>query len=124
MKIYKSEIRSAIYHVKANGIDVKVKFYDKGEPYCYGVYRCNDKDVCKAIEALPDFGNVISILKEEKEEEPAVAKTYDKVYADVKRTQDANKILVSEYGIDKATLNSKADALNAAEKLNISFPNL
>jgi hypothetical protein len=63
-------------------------------------------------------------LQEEKKEEPKVERVYNKVYADVKRTQEANKILVEEYGFEKEQLKSKADALNAADKLNIHFPNL
>lgn len=100
-----------------------VTFRDKGAAYGYGVYVCTDPKIAACIEAHPDYGSIIT--KEETEEVVEKVETeYKAVYPDAKRTQEANRILVNEYGYDKEKLKSKEDALKAAEELNISFPNL
>lgn len=123
MKTYKSIYRNQILHIPVQGVSVRIKFEDEGRPYNCSYYNTDNEDIQKGIETHPVFGKSIFLYKEEKEEAQEERK-FDKVYDSVKRTQDANKILVTEYGVDKDLLSTKSDALAFADKLNISFPNL
>jgi hypothetical protein len=109
--------------MKVDGATYRISFTNRGKPFNYGYYVCTNDVLAKALLKHPDYGKIFKA----KEEEQAVVEApreYTKVYEDVKRTQEANKILVEEYGLDKEQLKSKADALAAADKLNIHFPNL
>lgn len=125
MKIYKCDFRGYAFTVRPEGGSrTRVVFEDTGAPYYYGRYYCTDEKVAKAIEAREEFGNTIHILEEDTPVETEKPHEYEAVYDAVKRTQEANKILVAEYGIDKDKLTSKEDALRYAKELNIYFPNL
>jgi len=124
MKVYKSIYRSFSFALNVNGVRKRVEFEDKGKPYCYGVAYVFDEDLADAIEHCDYYGDIITLLHDDtpKKEEPA--HIFAAEFPEVKRTQEANKILVNEYGVDKETLNSKEDAKAAALRLNINFPNL
>ena len=124
MKKYLSIERVKTIFIPVAGEMYSVRFRDMGQKANCGVFVTNDKNVADALERHPDFNKYFFIESGDVEEEPKPARIFDKEYPDVHRTQEANKVLVSEYGIDKETLKSKEDALFAAEKLNISFPNL
>jgi len=128
MKVYKSNLRSYGFCVKVNGVRKRIHFEDLGDPYFYGVFRCFDNKLAEAIEKYPTFGKTFFLMEDDcaKKTESAEVEEpkFAAVYEDVKRTQEANKILVNEYGIEKSQLSSKEDALRIAKELNINFPNL
>ena len=93
-------------------------------PIRIGHYATNDEDEIKAIESHRAFGKYIFIKEDDKPKAEEPQHIYAAEFPEVKRTQEANKILVNEYGVDKETLTSKDAAKAAAEKLNINFPNL
>lgn len=112
--------------VRVNGTTVYVRFRDMGKRINRGVYVTNDIAVANALESHPDFDKYFFLESgtiEDTKSEPQ-QHIYDKEYPDVHRTQEANKILINEYGVSKDELNSKEEALHIAEKLNILFPNL
>lgn len=100
-----------------------ISFTPKGAPDFYGYYYTSDEAEIQALREHPYFGSIIT-LPEEEEEVVEPKKEYKATYEEVKRTQDANKVLIEKYGIAKEQLKSKADAVRIAEELNISFPNL
>ncbi len=112
--------------VRINGTTVYIRFRDMGKRINRGVYVTNDSAIATALENHPDFNKYFFLESgsiETTESKPQ-EHIYDKEYPDVHRTQEANKILMNEYGVSKDELNAKEDALRIAEKLNISFPNL
>ncbi len=112
--------------VLVDGKAVYVRFRDMGKRINRGVYVTNDLQIANALEQHPDFNKYFFLESgtiENTNGEPQ-KHIYDKEYPDVHRTQEANKILIGEYGVSKDELNSKDDALRIAEKLNILFPNL
>lgn len=123
MTIFISSILNYSTSMVVDGATYHISFTNRGKPYNYGYYVCSNDRLAEALQKHPDYGKYFR-LQDEQKEEPKVERVYNKVYADVKRTQEANKILVEEYGFEKEQLKSKADALNAADKLNIHFPNL
>lgn len=124
MKRYLSTERIKVLSLRVGGALRTVRFHDMGAHRNCGVYVTNDASVAAAIEAHPDYGRYFYLESGTIESEVVPARVYDKVYEEVRRTQEANKVLVQEYGIDKEVLKSKEDALHAADKLNIGFPNL
>lgn len=126
MIIFKSGIeRLSMTVVLKDGRHEFVSFEPNGYPETHGEYYCYDNEVAEAIKKLPEFGTVITVEGDESVIEPEVeVAQYVAEYPDVKRTQDANKILVNEYGVDRATLSSREEALEAAKLLHINFPNL
>lgn len=122
MTIFNSSIRCYSTSVLVDGTTRYVHFTDRGRPFSSGYYVCKEEALAEALKKHPEFGHIITIQK--KETASVVEKKYEEVYNEVKRTQEANKILVEKYGVNKETLKGKQDALNAAESLNISFPNL
>lgn len=124
MKKYLSTERVKTIFIPVAGEMYSVRFRDMGQKANCGVFVTNDKNVADVLERHPDFNKYFFLESGEVAEEPKPEHVFDKEYPDVHRTQEANKVLVSEYGIDKETLKSKEDALFVASKLNISFPNL
>jgi hypothetical protein len=123
MKMFISSILNYSLSIVVNGATRRVRFVSKGRPYHYGYFVTADNELIEALKKHPNYGVLFS-LKEEDNVKEAPQREYAAVYENVKRTQEANKILVEEYGLDKEQLKSKADALAAADKLNIHFPNL
>ncbi|MBO7234105.1 MAG: hypothetical protein J6V13_03855 [Paludibacteraceae bacterium] len=112
------------YDVNVKGRSVNIRFRDRGSIYKTGIYTTTDSEIATAIRKSDVFGTVVHeevdrIVVDYKPKVDYVAE-----YAEVTRTQDANKILVEKYGVDKSTLRSRQDALRKAEELNINFPNL
>ena len=103
-----------------------IKFDDQGAALGFSMFRSEDPELCKVIEALPTFGNVFYIHKQEKVEQAKeeVATNTATPYLKVKKIQDAIDVLSREFGIDADSVVSKSDVLRHASKLNISFPNL
>ena len=100
-----------------------MRFVSKGRPFHYGYFVTNDKELIEALKKHPNYGKIFQ-LQDEEEKEETPKREYAAVYENVKRTQEANKILMENYDISKEKLQSKADALKIADELNISFPNL
>jgi hypothetical protein len=123
MTVFISSILNYSTSMVVDGATYHISFTNRGKPYNYGYYVCGNDKLAKALEKHPEYGKYFR-LQEEKKVEPKVERVYNKVYEEVKRTQEANKILVDEYGVEKDQLKSKADALSIADKLNIHFPNL
>ena len=81
----------------------------------------------RAIEHHIDFGKIIFLQNQEKapvETKEETKRQYAATYPKVTTIQGACRILVEKYNIPEETINSKADVLNAANELNISFPKL
>lgn len=123
MVTFISNILNYSTSMKIDGATRYISFINRGKPYNYGYFICYDDKLAEALKKHPDYGNMFHIKEEERK--PVVEEVkYDAVYEDVKRTQEANKLLIERYQVDKESLKSKANALEAAKKLNISFPNL
>ena len=123
MTIFISNILSYSTCMVVDGATYHISFVNRGRPYNFGYYVCTNDKLAAALKHHPEYGKIF-YAQEEEQEAVVEERVYNKVYEDVKRTQEANKILVEEYGLEKDQLKSKADALAAADKLNISFPNL
>jgi hypothetical protein len=118
-----SSILNYSLSIVVNGATRRVRFVSKGRPFHYGYFVTSDKELIEALKKHPNYGVLFS-LKEEDNVEETPQREYAAVYENVKRTQEANKILVEEYDVPKENLKSKEDALKVADELNISFPNL
>lgn len=123
MKMFISSILNYSLSIVVNGATRRVRFVSKGRPFHYGYFVTADKELIEALKKHPNYGVLFS-LKEEDNVEETPQREYAAVYENVKRTQEANKILVEEYDVPKENLKSKEDALKVADELNISFPNL
>lgn len=124
MKTYFSKGRNYIANVNVNGKPVFVKFRDMGQYLNRGVFSTNDPDLAKALESSPRFnecffldGGKIEVIEEPK------PRKYDYTYQ-VKRTQDAIRILVECHNIEQGTIKTRQEVLEKADELNIAFPNL
>lgn len=124
MIVFKSKIRNYSTFVKVDSATRRISFRDRGLLDSFGYYICTSETVAAALRKHPAYGDVITCEEDETKAEEAPARVYDATYPDVKRTQEANKILVEQYGVPKEQLKSKADALAKADELNIAFPNL
>lgn len=123
MVTFISNILNYSTSMKIDGATRYISFINRGKPYNYGYFNCYDDKLADALKKHPDYNRVFHIKEEE--EKPIVEEVeYDAVYEDIKRTQEANKLLVEKYNVNKESLKSKANALETAKKLNISFPNL
>ena len=123
MKMFISSILNYSLSIVVNGATRRVRFVSKGRPFHYGYFVTADKELIEALKKHPNYGVLFS-LKEEDDVEETPQREYVAVYENVKRTQEANKILVEKYNVPKENLKSKEDALKVADELNISFPNL
>jgi hypothetical protein len=123
MKMFISSILNYSLSIVVNGATRRVRFVSKGRPFHYGYFVTADEELIEALKKHPNYGVLFS-LKEEDNVEETPQREYAAVYENVKRTQEANKILVDEYNVPKENLKSKEDALKVADELNISFPNL
>ena len=126
LTIYRSKTRNFSTFVMYKGRVRCIKFDDQGAALGFSMFRSEDPELCKVIEALPTFGKVFYIHKQEKVEQAKeeVATSTATPYLKVKKIQDAIDVLSREFGIDADSVVSKSDVLRHASKLNISFPNL
>lgn len=123
MKMFISSILNYSLSIVVNGATRRVRFVSKGRPFHYGYFVTADEELVEALKKHPNYGVLFS-LKEEDNVQETPQREYAAVYENVKRTQEANKILVDEYNVPKEKLKSKEDAFKVADELNISFPNL
>ena len=121
--IYHTNLKNYSTFVVYKGRVVCIRFDNQGS---YSTYKSTNPELCKVIEALPEFGKVFYIHKQEKVEKAKeeVAVSNATPYPKVKKIQDAIAVLESEFGIAADSVVSKSDVLRHASKLNISFPNL
>jgi len=120
-----SPLRNLIVYVNVNGKDKMIHFDNNHKSWQReGSFVTTNPELIEAIRKNHQFGKLFNEEKSEEDTEVVEEKKLDRQYPNVTRTQEANKVLVNEYGIDKETLKSKQDALDAAVRLNISFPNL
>lgn len=124
MAIFLSSIPSLSTSMRVDGAIYRIRFIPRDKPYSNGIFAVSDKSLIAAIRKHPYFGTVIT-----EQYEPAAAtieepKTYTATYPEVTKSQEAKDILVSKYNAAADTLTNKAAIRNAAEELNISFPNL
>ncbi len=105
-------------------ITKKISFTRAGYgQYTYGLFRTADPVLAEALKKHPAYGSIFK-LEESDEQQPKEEKQYVAVYPKVEKAQEANKILREQYNYPADKLKSKSAALQAAEELNISFPNL
>lgn len=112
--------------MRIDGAVYGIRFVSRDKPYNNGMFAVSDTKLVRAIRKHPYFGNVITELHEETAA-PATSenkKAYVATFPDVTKSQEAKEILVSKYNVSAETLTNKAAVKNAAEELNISFPNL
>lgn len=123
---FKSTVKSyTVFVTLDDNTSRKVSFSQFSNMQNYGMYYCHNDKIAEGIRKLPTFGSIITEIEEKaKDVQASNVRQYQATYPDVRRTQEANKVLVNKYGVDETTLRTKADAVAAAEKLNICFPNL
>ncbi len=124
MAVFFSTISNLSTSMRVNGAIYRIRFVPRDKPYCNGLFAVSDPSLVAAIRKHPYFGTVIT-----EQSEPSVVpadkpKAYAATYPDVTKSQDAKDILVSKYHAAADALTSKAAIRQAAEALNISFPNL
>lgn len=124
MAIFYSSIPNLSTSMRVNGAIYRIRFVPRDRPYTNGIYAVSDKSLVAAIRKHPYFGTIITEKFEETTTKADEPKTYTATYPDVKKSQDAKDILVAKYNVDADKLTSKAAIKEAAEKLNILFPNL
>ncbi len=126
MAIFYSKIPGLSTSMRINGAIYRIKFVPRDKPYNdVGLLAIGDPVLANAIRKHPYFGTVITELEEPaKKQAAAKEKEYAAVYPDVTGSQQAIAILVEKYDMDASILKGKAAIKEAAEKLNISFPNL
>ena len=112
--------------MRVKGAVYRIQFVPRDKPYNNGIFAVSDAVLVNAIRKHPYFGNVITELHEETAtpETSENKEAYVATYPDVTKSQGAKEILVSKYNVSAETLTSKDAIKDAAEKLNISFPNL
>lgn len=111
--------------MRVKGTVYRVKFVPREKPYNdVGTLAVGDPVLANAIRKHPYFGDVITELQEETpvQEQPQ-KKEYAASYPGVTSPQQAKDILVEKHGAD-ATIKGKAAVKEAADKLNIEFPDL
>ena len=106
-----------------NGRLATIQFSTRGTSDDYGYYTAYNPAIGAALRKHPQYGSLFELEQEEKHIETVIIPP-SAVYEKVKNTQQAQKILVEVYNIDKSKINSKSDAQRFAKELNISFPNL
>lgn len=112
--------------MRVKGAVYRIQFVPRDKPYNNGIFAVSDAVLVNAIRKHPYFGNVITELHEETVT-PSTSENkeaYVATYPDVTKSQGAKEILVNKYSVSEDTLTSKDAIKDAAEKLNISFPNL
>lgn len=127
----RSKCQSLNIAVRVDDITVRIQFTPKGTPYMYGYYYCKDDKVFEAIKATPEYKSGMiypetdpNAPQTESKKETTPTREYAATFPGIKRTQEAKKILVEQYHIAAESITKKEDAINAADKLNISFPDL
>lgn len=118
---------STIFNV--NGRAVRVEFSGgspTGEERVLARFDTEDKAMQDAIENDPRFGTtifterIIEIVKKE----TVSKKGKKKEFRFISRFQDAANILATQYGVPIDSLTNKKQLNEAAEKADVSFPNL
>lgn len=123
MAIFYSKIPGLSTSMRIKGSVYRIKFVPRDKPYNdVGLLAVGDPVLANAIRKHPYFGTVITEMEEPKQEQ-AVKKEYVASYPGVTSPQQAKDILVEKHGAD-ATIKGKAAVKEAAEKLNVEFPNL
>lgn len=111
--------------MKIGGHTRYFNFTAKGSPYTYGYLYVSKPDEVAALKKHPYFGSIITIVNDDTPAPAEKSKKYEAVYPEVTKSQEAIAILAEKHGVtDAAGLKTKAAIKDAAEKLNISFPNL
>lgn len=117
--------------VLVNGRSVRVNF--TGGYYSGGCRRratltTESEELQKAIENDPRYLKTINVYRVDKIQnvEPKMSKKGNyKVYKLVDNIQDARNILITNHKVDPESLGlSCAEVKNAAENVNVKFPNL
>lgn len=124
MAIFLSTIPSLSTSLKVDSAVYRIKFVPRTNPYTGGLYATSDEKLIEAMRNHPYFGDVITEKYEPKVEVQELNKVYEKSYTHVKKSQEAREILIKKYGVSSAELTSKSSIKEAAERLNIEFPNL
>lgn len=118
--------------IHSHGIKMQVDFTN-GSTTAYGVapatFMTKDELTQRIIENSEEFKSgrirIERTVPIEEDKKPAEAKkSGEKAYPEVTGTQKAKEILQKVYNYDVTNIRSKAEAIEAAKKLNISFPNL
>jgi hypothetical protein len=124
MAIFYSTIPNLSTFTQVDGVKYRIKFIPRSKPYNNGILATSDKDLIAAIRKHPYFGTVFTELKEDIPAPAEEKKEYSAIYEDVTKSQEARELLVNKYGVNADTLKNKAAIKQAAEELNILFPNL
>lgn len=124
MTEFRTKLNNLVTYVMVKDSLVTVKFSARTKSDAYGLYSTNNNAVVAALKKHPDFGKGFELV-EPKKAPAAKAKAKPKaIYEDVKTTQQAQKVLAEQYGVNPDDVATKEDAKRFAKELNISFPNL
>lgn len=124
MAVFLSTIPNLSTSMRVNGAIYRIRFVPRDKPYNNGILATGDTSLIAAIRKHPYYGTILTELKEDIPTPTEKPKVYAATYPDVTKSQDAKDILVSHYNATADSLTSKAAIRQAAEELNISFPNL
>lgn len=124
MAVFLSTIPNLSTSMRVNGAIYRIRFVPRDKPYSNGLFAVSDPVLVAAIRKHPYFGTVITEQWEASAATVEEPKAYAATYPDVTKSQEAKDILVSRYNAPADSLTSKAAIRQAAEELNISFPNL
>lgn len=118
-KIYKAHNNLSVPNMVNGKISGYIEFTDEKN-----TFRTSDEALQKSLEALPCFGSLFTLYREEKEE-PVNHINNEKVeLPDVTDWQEAKTILQKDYSVAHQSLNKPENILKKAAEVGISFPNL
>lgn len=124
MAIFFSTIPNLSTSMRVNGAIYRIKFIPRDKPYNNGILATSDTSLIAAIRKHPYYGTILTELKEDTPTPVEEKKAYAASYPEIIKSQEARDLLASKYGVNIETLNNKAAIKQAAEELNILFPNL
>lgn len=125
MTEFRTKLNNLVTYVRVKGTLVTVKFSARTKSDAYGLYSTNNNAVVAALKKHPDFGKGFELVASATKAPAAKAQAKPKaIYEDVKNTQQAQKVLAEQYGVNPDSVATKEDAKRFAKELNISFPNL
>lgn len=126
MYIFKCYGRELTLFFKINNHIKSVHFTDMGTTSKEGVFSTDSEALANAMLKSKQSGRLYYLASGEKKESAPDAPKVEPVatYPEVKRVQDAIKILVEKYEIEEDTISNKSDVKRIAHSLNISFPSL
>lgn len=126
MYIFKCYGRELTLFFEINKHTRSVHFTDMGTTSKEGVFSTDSEALASAMLKSKQCGRLYYLASGKKKESAPDSPNVEPIatYPEVKRVQDAIKILVEKYEIEEDTISNKSDVKRIARSLNISFPGL